>query len=124
MHLFDDYPDADCASMAQWSDPEELHRHGEPRFSSDTSFTLPKSSESLLFLAQGSYSFGAIQFIEDESNSLASSEIGVYINVQYWNDEALEQADVCTLDRDVGHGIGIFVSREICDLCAGTENTY
>jgi len=65
-----------------------------------------------LFLAQGSYSFGAIQFIEDESNSLASSEIGVYINVQYWNDEALEQADVCTLDRDVGHGIGIFTPNE------------
>jgi len=65
-----------------------------------------------LFLAQGSYAFGAVQFIEDETNSLVSSEIGVYVNVRYWNREALEQADVCTLDREVGHGIGIFTPNE------------
>lgn len=108
------YPaDLGCDSVAQWSDPEEIHNphHYGPSLSSDASFTLPRSSESLLFLAHGSYSFGAIEFTEDDTDNLTSSQIGVYINVLYWNEEALGQANVCTLDRPIGHGVGFFVSR-------------
>lgn len=101
--------------MAQWSDPEEVHDpyHSEPRFSSDASFTLARSSESLLFLAHGSYSFGAIEFTEDDANSLTVNQIGVNINVQYWDEGSLEQADVCTLNREAGEGIGFFVSSPL-----------
>lgn len=103
--------DFECDSAAKWSDPEEIDHphHFELRFSSDTSFTLPRTSESLLFLAQGSYSYGVIEFTEDDTDSLTSSQIGVYINVRYDNEEALEQAAVCTIVREAGDGIGFFV---------------
>jgi len=39
---------------------------------------------------------------------LSSDEIAVDIHVHFWTGEALEQANVCTLRREVGHGIGVF----------------
>jgi hypothetical protein len=115
IEMFSDrHEDLQCLSPAEWSDHEETPpgHHGEPRFSSNASFILPASSESLLFYAHGSYAHGGIQFVEDDTGSLSSDDIAVDINVRFWTEEALEQANVCTLRREVGHGIGIFTPTE------------
>jgi hypothetical protein len=113
--FFDHHEDLQCLSLAEWSDPEEEnphHHHGPPRFSSHASFTLPVSSESLLFFAHGSYAYGGIDFVEDDTDTLSSDNIAIDINAHYWTKEALEHANVCTLRREIGVGIGIFTPTE------------
>jgi hypothetical protein len=110
-----------CDTTAQWSDVEEISNNlypGGPRFSSNTTFTFPLSSESLLLYAHGRYSTGRIFFVEDDTNT---DDITVDINVHYWNKEALDQAQICTLNRAVGEGLGIFV-RNIFFTCNNLLN--
>lgn len=109
MGTFRNHSDLRCDSMAQWSEPEEIRGSG-PRFSSDASFTLPSSSESLLFLTRGVHSSGEIQFVEDNSQTMTSGQIHVSINARFWDSNSLERADVCTLKRELGDGVGFFVS--------------
>lgn len=107
--------------MAQWSDPEDVwdHDNKERLFSSDASFTLPRSSESLLFLSDGAYASGDIEFAEDDMDNLNPSQIRVDINVRYSSSESLQQAEVCSLDRWVGNGIAFFVSPSCSTPNAG-----
>jgi len=104
-----DYSDLQCDTMAHWSDPEEIFPKDSygpgPRFASNATFTFPLSSESLLLYSHGRYSTGGIIFVEDDANS---DDITVDINVHYWNQKALDQAQVCTLSRPSGEGFGIF----------------
>jgi hypothetical protein len=98
--------------MPLWSSPEDIQvdnndrYNSRPRFSTNTTFNFPLSSESLLFFGKGSYATGDVVFIQDDT---ISDNIVVDVNVRYWSQEDLDQAQVCTLSRAVGEGFGIFV---------------
>jgi hypothetical protein len=96
--------------MVQWSGPEDIvnndRYNSAPRFSTNTTFNFPLSSESLLFYAHGRYTAGNIVFVQDDT---ISDNIAIDVNVRYGSQKDLDQAQVCTLRRAVGEGFGIFV---------------
>ena len=102
----------DCVEQAHWvNHDEELdqhHWHGF-RHLTKTSFNLPVDSELLYFLARGSLSHGAIEF-KDDGDSDSDSAV-VDVSFMYIHDVALENVEVCRLQRDGSkNGVGIFVS--------------
>jgi len=100
----------DCVENARWANhDEELdhHHHHDFRHLVKTSFNLPLDSDLLYFLARGSLSHGSIEITDDGSSD--DDKVVVDVSFLYVHDVALENVQVCHLQREgAKNGVGIF----------------
>lgn len=80
---------------------------GRQRYASRTSFELPMAADNYFFLARGDNNQGAmhVSYREDD-NEIILVNVTAYYDDHY----ELDRANVCLLQRDSEHGVGIFVS--------------
>lgn len=103
----------DCVQQAHWvNHDEELdqHRWREFRHLTTTAFSLPVNSALLYFIARGSLSHGTIEFRDDGESG--NNNVVVDISFLYTHDVALDNIEVCRLQRDGSkNGVGISVGQ-------------
>ncbi|KAJ6600695.1 hypothetical protein B0H10DRAFT_696271 [Mycena sp. CBHHK59/15] len=99
---------------AEWSD--SVTSESEFPYSSDVSFELPVSSETLFLISReamrrGSiFSTGRVNYVQSDD---ASESVMVDIRAFYWTEEHLNAAKACLLKRDGNeNGVGIFTKWE------------
>ena len=79
-------------------------------FSSETSFELPVTSESLFLISRGHLSSGTIDLVTDKR--LAPGSVSVHVVANYFREDIRNLTKVCWLERGKGEsGVGIFVSE-------------
>jgi hypothetical protein len=80
-------------------------------------FDLPVSSDALYLFARGSLAAGTVTIVDSKN---ASDTVQVDVIVNYYNQNALDRTNVCSLQRKSRqNGVGIFVS---CLLSVGSMN--
>ncbi|KAF8591344.1 hypothetical protein K439DRAFT_995974 [Ramaria rubella] len=80
-----------------------------PSFTSKMHFSIPVSSDLVFFTSRGSYDHDSSITVELSDTSGNDIEIDVVLG--YYNNAALERANVCLLERNGGgKGVGFFVN--------------
>ncbi|TDL19372.1 hypothetical protein BD410DRAFT_792189 [Rickenella mellea] len=112
-----------CINGADWTSEGDIYKEAvSPKFSArrpsydddpphtaKTSFKLPVNSDVLYLLSRGSLASGDVHVTALDHSG---DDVIVDIVVSYWNDEALERANVCQLERPESEcGVGIFTPK-------------
>ena len=116
----------DCVRFAPWTEIGEDYIANRPSaidaatwpygphypFVAKTSLALPVSSDLLYLVSSGSLSHGHVEISADGESD---SDVTVDVIFLYHNEDVLDDAKVCYLERRQGEkGVGIFVSRNSC----------
>ena len=118
--MFQDYDDEyqfaetvdDCDQFAPWTQSENNDPHYQYPYVSETSLTLPVTSDVLYFLGSGSMTHGSFEVTADGDG--AQDAAVVEVKFYYYHPQVLDHAKVCSLHRKEGdNGVGIFVSVRI-----------
>ena len=103
-----DGPVQHCVAGADWSHSSPTPSSKYP-LSARAVFELPVSSDTLYLLARGSLAHGSTTILADSQEG--GDKVKVEVLVNYYTQEALNRAMVCSLQRTSSeHGVGIFVS--------------
>ena len=79
-------------------------------FSSETTFELPVTSETLFLISRGHLSSGTVDLVT--SRKQARNSVSVHVVANYFRADIRDLTKVCLLERGKGeNGVGIFVSR-------------
>ncbi|KAF8586657.1 hypothetical protein K439DRAFT_1408598 [Ramaria rubella] len=110
-----------CSKLS-WN-PEVQHRaqphtqsfamfRNTPPFSSTVHFSIPTSSPLVFLTSKGSYDQDSSITVQLSESDSSSDDIEIDVVVGYYDNAALERADVCLLERDGGgKGVGLFTQR-------------
>ena len=107
-----------CVSSTNWTT-----RYDQPPwaleypYGAETAFSLPLHSDALYLISRGAFQHGLVNI---EQSTQVADTVDIRVRVAYHDDDALERATVCQMERaDREHGVGIFVRyhRLILSCC-------
>ena len=76
-------------------------------YGAETTFSLPLDSDALYLVSRGIFQHGLVTIEQSEQ---VGDTVDVRVRVAYYDDQVLESATVCQVQReDREHGVGIFV---------------
>ena len=83
-----------------------------PPYTSTVSFSVPSSSSLIFLRSRGSYDISSS--VTFQLSDKPGDDIEIEVAMSYFNNAALDRAQVCLLERDEGgRGVGIFVSWKL-----------
>ena len=76
-------------------------------YGAEATFSLPLYSDVLYLISRGAFQHGLVNI---EQSTRVADTVDVRVRVAYHDDDALERATVCQMERaDREYGVGIFV---------------
>jgi len=96
-----------CVNSTSWTTYyEEPSWTPDHPLGAETAFSLPLDSDALYLISRGPFQYGVVNI---EQSTEVFDVVDVRVRVAYFDDEALEHATVCQLERaENEHGVGIF----------------